>query len=137
MNPKKETENSKLETILYNQIVEAGLPNPEREYRFHSTRKWRVDFAFVQDRVAVELEGGSFGAPIICQTCKKPVMIFRKDGKPVVVRRPGRHQDPVSFEKDIEKYNELALEGWTLIRITKKLINEHKAIELIKRALGE
>ena len=32
-------------------------PTPELEYRFDPTRKWRIDFAFVESRVAVEAEG--------------------------------------------------------------------------------
>jgi hypothetical protein len=37
--------------------VEAGLPAPIAEYRFHPTRKWAVDFAWPEHRVALEVEG--------------------------------------------------------------------------------
>lgn len=126
---------SKWEVTLFNQIIEEGLPEPQKEYVFHPTRRWRIDFAFVEHKVAIEVEGGSFGALVICGTCKKPVFFTRKDGKRIPVRQAGRHNDPVSYERDVEKYNELALAGWTLIRITPKLIKEHKAIGLIRRAL--
>lgn len=37
-----------------------GLPTPHREYRFHDTRLWRFDYAFPQQSVAVEVDGGLF-----------------------------------------------------------------------------
>jgi very-short-patch-repair endonuclease len=30
----------------------------EREYRFHHERRWRADFAHVEARVLIEIEGG-------------------------------------------------------------------------------
>jgi len=38
----------------------AQLPEPEREVRFHDTRRWRFDFAWRAYRVAVEIDGGTF-----------------------------------------------------------------------------
>lgn len=35
-------------------------PQPEREYRFHDQRRWRFDYAFIDQRVAIELEGGIY-----------------------------------------------------------------------------
>ncbi len=37
-----------LEAILAAQIKEAALPEPERDYRFHPLRGWRVSFAFTE-----------------------------------------------------------------------------------------
>jgi very-short-patch-repair endonuclease len=33
------------------------LPKPEREYRFHDTRKWRLDFAWPDIQCGVEIDG--------------------------------------------------------------------------------
>ena len=33
-------------------------PALEREYRFHHERRWRADFAHVEARVLIEIEGG-------------------------------------------------------------------------------
>ena len=30
---------------------------PEREFRFHSARRWRFDFAFPAERIGVEVDG--------------------------------------------------------------------------------
>jgi very-short-patch-repair endonuclease len=66
------------------------LPIPTREYKFHKDRKWRIDFAFVSVRLAIEMEGG----------------IFTR----------GRHTRPMGFSNDIEKYNALTESGWILLR---------------------
>lgn len=74
-----------------------GIPIPEREYKFHPTRKWRLDFAWPEYRLAVEIEGGAY--------------------------KKGRHNRPVGFIKDMEKYNSLTLSGWYLLRFIPDKIN--------------
>lgn len=66
------------------------LPVPQREYKFHTTRKWRIDFAFPCIKLAIEIEGG----------------IYKR----------GRHTRPIGFIKDIEKYNALTELGWVILR---------------------
>lgn len=44
--------------VLRDQIVEAGLPEPFREFVFHPTRGWKIDLAYPGDRRAIEVEGG-------------------------------------------------------------------------------
>jgi very-short-patch-repair endonuclease len=67
-----------------------GLPEPIPEYRFHSTRRWRIDWAFPNVKLAIEIEGA--------------------------VWINGRHTRPSGFVKDMEKYNMLAEMGWILLR---------------------
>ena len=69
-----------------------GLPRPVAEYRFAPPRGWRLDFAWPDRLVALEVEGG--------------------------VWTGGRHTRGAGFLKDVEKYNCAALAGWTLIRTT-------------------
>jgi very-short-patch-repair endonuclease len=64
---------------------------PEREYRFHDERLWRLDFAWPKQKVAVELEGGAWVQ--------------------------GRHTRGQGFLNDCEKYNSATTLGWKLIRI--------------------
>lgn len=80
------------EDLLAAQLRAYGLPEPEREFRFHPDRMWRVDFAWPAWKIAVEVEGITFAG--------------------------GRHQRPAGFEKDSEKYNALASAGWRLFRYT-------------------
>lgn len=63
---------------------------PVREYKFHPTRKWRIDFAWPEVKLAVEIEGA--------------------------VWVQGRHTRGSGFVKDIEKYNALTELGWSLLR---------------------
>lgn len=102
---------SDIEDELFARIKKAKLPTPQREYRFHPVRKWRVDFAYPEDHIAIEVEGGTWIS--------------------------GRHTRGAGFEKDCEKYNELALAGFYLYRFTTSMIHSDLAVETIRRAFGE
>jgi len=67
------------------------LPEPEREFKFHPTRKWRFDFAWPDKKVAVEIEGG------------------------IWIR--GGHNRGVGYLKDIEKYNQAVAMDWKVFRM--------------------
>lgn len=82
------------------------LPIPEKEYRFHPKRKWRIDWAFVDAKLAIEQEGG-----VWCQ---------------------GRHTRGSGFVRDIEKYNSLAVMGWSLLRFTPRQIITGECYGVIK-----
>jgi len=47
---------SDLEAAMAFQLDAAGLPRYVREYRF-CQRRWRADFAFIPQRILVEVEG--------------------------------------------------------------------------------
>jgi very-short-patch-repair endonuclease len=102
---------SKLENKLAAHIRVAGLPAPEREYRFWPGRRFRFDFAWPEQMIAVEVEGGTWTR--------------------------GRHNRGKGFESDCEKYNEAALQGWIVLRFTGAMVRDRRAIETVKRALGE
>ena len=96
------TEARKLATVsaktrLENQFLAAfklvkpnGVPLPEREHKFHESRKWRFDFAWPAIKLAVEIQGGSF------------------------VR--GGHNRGPQQAKDYEKLNEAQLAGWRVLQ---------------------
>lgn len=83
---------SRLEAEFDNiwRVLKPDGPVPVAEYVFAHPRRWRFDRAFVEERVAVELEGG--------------------------VWTRGRHQRPAGFIGDLEKYNAAALGGWLVLR---------------------
>lgn len=83
---------------------------PEREFRFHPTRKWRFDFAFPSEKVAVEVEGG----------------IFVK----------GAHTRGAHFRSDCEKYSAAAELGWAVLRYTDREIKSGAAIAQVERVLA-
>lgn len=79
-----------------------------REFKFHEERRWRIDFAWPDERVAVEVEGGIWTG--------------------------GRHTRGSGFLKDAEKYNELALAGWMLLRVSAADAKSGKCMPTIRRA---
>ena len=100
---------SELEDTLLFQIRAVGLPEPEREYRFHPPRRWRFDFAFLGLGIAVEVDGGVYSG--------------------------GRHTRGSGFEKDCEKLNQAALLGWRVLRFTGAMVNDGRAVATIEKAV--
>lgn len=101
---------SNAERSLATLIGWAGLPAPEREFRFHPTRKFRADFAYPDHRLLIEVDGGGFVA--------------------------GRHTRGAGFEKDCEKASEAACLGFRVIRVTPRQVEDGRAVEWIARALA-
>jgi len=98
-----------LEALLFAQMQSARL-TPVHEYRFHPVRKWRFDFAFVGERIAVEVEGATWAG--------------------------GRHTRGSGFEADCEKYNTAACLGWRVVRVTSVMVRDGRAINFIKLIMG-
>ena len=84
-----------------------GLPKPVREFQFAPPRKWRFDFAFLDDMVALEIDGGAW--------CS------------------GRHTRGAGFEADCEKLAEAACLGWTVIRCTPKMVSDGRVFDWLRR----
>ena len=82
---------------------------PEREYRFHPERRWRIDFAWPEKKIAVEIEGG--------------------------VWQGGRHVRGSGYSKDLDKYNALALMGYRVLRFTTRMVKDGTAINTVREAL--
>lgn len=87
-----------------------NLPIPVREHKFHETRKWRLDFAWLDYKIALEVNGG--------------------------VWRNGRHTRGTGYINDLEKITELSLLGWIIIQVVPKDLMTDKTIEYIKKALN-
>lgn len=100
-------------------IKRDGLPEPEREYRFHKDRKWRFDYAWPGHKVALEVEGGVFG-------------FTDKHG---VRRSGGAHSSITGIKRDIEKYNHAAAMGWLVIRCVPSDLKKWETLAYVKAAL--
>lgn len=70
------------------------------EFQFHPVRKWRFDWAFLEKKIAIEIEGVTYGGA------------------------GGRHQRGLGLEKDAEKYNCAAENSWTVLRYTPRMIQQ-------------
>jgi len=89
-----------------------------KEYQFCKDRKFRFDFAILEEMLAIEIEGGLY--------------------------TNGRHVRGSGYIKDMEKYNRAAIEGWTVLRYTPQqfrkfryLIDVEKLIENRKKREGK
>jgi hypothetical protein len=53
---------SNLEELLLLLIRAEGLPEPEREFMFAKSigRRWRLDFAYPEKRIGIEVQGGIY-----------------------------------------------------------------------------
>jgi very-short-patch-repair endonuclease len=49
----------------------------------------------------------------------------------------GRHSRGAGMEKDMDKYNTAALDGWTVLRFTGNMIKSGMAIQQIQRAFEQ
>ena len=97
-------------TFAYHlRVLGVGLPQAEREFRFHSVRRWRFDWAWPRERLAVEIDGGQW------------------------LKRGGRHNS----DKDREKLNAAAVLGWRVVRFSGGMLRRDPAgcIETVRRAL--
>jgi hypothetical protein len=101
---------SKLEETLLLHIKAMKLPMPVVEYKFHDTRRWRFDFAWPDSKLAVEVEGGTWGK--------------------------SRHTTGKGFEADCLKYDEAMRLGWNIYRCSGDMVKNGRAIETIKLLLG-
>ena len=118
---------SKLEETLYRQLWIAGIPTPEREYRFGAAaaggpgkglrarlteaglKDWRFDFAWPNLMLAVEVEGGAWVG--------------------------GRHTRGKGFLEDLRKYQAAQMMGWTVYRTAGELINSGEAVKTIEELI--
>lgn len=94
-----------------------------KEHRFHPTRRWSFDYAFIAERLAVEYEGGMFSGTGAkrCALCK---------------RLPSAGHFAINrIKTDAEKYNTAATMNWAVIRVLPTMVDDGTAIETIKRAL--
>jgi very-short-patch-repair endonuclease len=103
---------SGLKTVgnMFEKILQSmKMPVPVTEHHFHPKRKWRFDYAWPNEKLALEVEGGVWVG--------------------------GRHNRATGFLKDMEKYNTAAMMGWRIIRVTPKQLLTTETIELIKKLL--
>jgi hypothetical protein len=103
------TRSSRLEARFALYWRALGGPELKREFMFHAERKWRADFAHVESRTLIEVEGG----------------VFIKGG--------GRHNRAAGFIADVEKYLAAFLAGWNVVRLTEAQITAPNIERIIRR----
>jgi very-short-patch-repair endonuclease len=106
----KPRKRSEAEVLMEAQLWKAGLMPFCAEHRFHSERRWRFDFAWPDNLVALEIDGGLYVN--------------------------GGHNRGSKIIDEHDKLNEAAIMGWTVLRVDPKKVRSGEALQLIKRALG-
>ncbi len=99
---------SYLEAMFEDVLIKANIGNFEREHRFHPIRKWRFDFAWVDIKLAVEIQGGIWLGSI------------------------GGHTSAAGRTRDCEKHNAATVLGWRVMQFTKDMIVDGTALQTIQ-----
>ena len=94
---------------MLDKVLWKVAPGYEKEYKFHNTRRWRFDFAWVPEKIALEIEGGTWAG--------------------------GRHSRGKGYASDCEKYSEAAILGWCVIRATTDMVKSGAALDMVERAI--
>lgn len=99
-------------TRMFLEQIKAEWPDrplPTLEHRF-CERRWRFDLAFIAQKVAVEIDGGTWTG--------------------------GRHVRPKGFQNDMEKLNRASVLGWTVLRFTPDQIRSGVALNELRGVLA-
>ena len=115
--PKKRiTGKSPLQSKLLASLAAGGLPTPTEEHRFHPVRKWRLDLAYPDLKLGIEIQGGTF-------------------------MRRGRHSGGAGQHGDYDKLNAAQILGWRIlyfdtVHINKDMEGTILAIQEMYTSLG-
>jgi len=86
------------------------VPEPVIEHHFAKPeRAWRFDLAWIEPRIALEVEGGAW--------------------------TKGRHVRGAGFIEDMHKYNRATELGWRVFRVTPSQLDTLETVAMIKCAL--
>ena len=99
-----------LEEMFALQCEQAGLPTPLREYAAVPGRRFRWDFAWPDQRVLVELNGGTYAHM--------------------------GHSTGTGIARDYEKSNLAMLAGWRTFVFDRRMVEAGTALDVTAKALG-
>lgn len=100
-------------------LAEHRLPVPIVEHHFHPKRMWRFDYAWPSSLIALEVEGGIFGATAA-------------NGR----RYKGAHASISGMLRDISKYNDTAVHGWRVLRVVPDELFTQGTIDMLVDVVG-
>lgn len=95
------------------------------EHVFFPGRKWRFDYAIIEHKIAIEVEGATY---------KKTTFKSKKTGENITVMG-GRHNIGEGYLNDMEKYNAAAMIGWRVFRVTPAGLLKSKTLDMLKSAI--
>lgn len=101
---------SALENLFAFQLDAAGLTGYVREYQAIPGRKFRFDFAFVRERLLVEINGGTYNG--------------------------GAHGRGVGINRDYEKGNLAVVNNWRVLSFDTKQVKSGAALEVVEQLIN-
>ena len=99
-----------LEEMFALQCEQAGFPAPLREYAAVPGRRFRWDFAWPEQRVLVEINGGTYAHM--------------------------GHSTGSGLARDYEKSNLAMLAGWRTFVFDRRMVEAGTALDVTAKALG-
>ena len=101
---------SALENLFAMQLDAAGLTQYVREYQAIPGRKFRFDFAFLRERLLVEINGGTYNG--------------------------GAHGRGVGINRDYEKGNLAVVHNWRVLSFDTKQVKSGAALEVVEKLIN-
>lgn len=95
--------------IWYCKAEGVAVPVPEHRFDEVGKRRWRFDYAWPDQKVAVEVEGGIWTS--------------------------GRHTRGKGFLEDMTKYNAATAQGWRVFRVTPSSLVTLETVDMLRAAL--
>ena len=103
---------SELERLFLTLIQEAGLPEPETQYQFNPSRRWKADFSWPEYRIIAEVQGMTHVAS-------------------------RGHTSHSGIHRDYEKQNDAQLLGYRYFEFDRDMIESGMAVNVIARAMNQ
>ena len=100
---------SELEDIFAAQLDAVGLDGYVREYQAIPGRRFRFDFCWVKERLAVEINGGTYSR--------------------------GAHARPLGIKRDYEKGNLAVQFGWRVLQFDADMVKSGQALDFTETML--
>jgi very-short-patch-repair endonuclease len=101
---------SELEELYAKRLREAGIRNFKQQFKAIPYRKFLWDFAWVKQKLLVEIQGG----------------IFQK----------GAHSTGAGIERDMTKLNLATLNGYRCLQFSRRMIEDGSAVEITRQVLS-
>lgn len=98
------------EEMFESQLTRSGVTGWVREHKFHGSRNWRFDFAWLDEMLAVEINGGTFRA------------------------KGGAHTG-AGFRRDCVKGMAAIELGWTVITVMPEHVRQGRALQVLEKRL--
>lgn len=100
---------SHLEDLFAMQLDAAGLGGYVREFRAIPGRKFRFDFCFREERLLIEINGGTYSK--------------------------GAHSTGTGIARDYEKNNLAQIGGWRVLSFDTKMVKSGEALNVTEQIL--